>query len=185
MCPDLWPSLGASTTNLDIYLRVLVLLEGEQNKILPCVGSEQHAAPYTPHAFPFLPQPNTCTHSIAPGKGDTPMQHATKLHLEALKPSSLYEDSPDKAGEVGFRPIHLARKAGVETLKCVVIEAIEPEGVLLDANTTLAPTKGTASVKLAGRAVEATTCKHDECRACVHRREGEIGEEVWESKGLS
>jgi len=55
MCLDLWPSLGASTTNLDTYLRVLVLLEGEQNKILPCVGSEQHAAPCTPHAFPFSP----------------------------------------------------------------------------------------------------------------------------------
>jgi len=33
--------------------------------------------------------------------------------------------------------------------------------------------------------VLAPICKHDECRACVHRREGEIGEEVWESKGLS
>jgi hypothetical protein len=30
--------------------------------------------------------------------------------------------------------------------------------------------------------VLAPICKHDECRACVHRREGEIREEVWESK---
>jgi len=44
VCPDPWPGLGAITTNLDIYSRASVLLEGEQNKILPGVGSEQHAA---------------------------------------------------------------------------------------------------------------------------------------------
>ena len=33
--------------------------------------------------------------------------------------------------------------------------------------------------------VLAPICKHVECCACVREREGEIGEEVWESKGLS
>jgi len=41
----------------------------------------------------------------------------------------------------------------------VAIEAIEPKGALLDVNVTPAPTKSTVSVKLAGRAEEATTAK--------------------------
>ena len=44
-------------------------------------------------------------------------------------------------------------------IKCVVIEAHELGGMSLDVNGTLAPTKGTASIELAGRAEGATTAK--------------------------
>jgi len=48
---------------------------------------------------------------------------------------------------------------GMMAIKCVVIEAHELGGMSLDVNGTLAPTKGTASVELAGRAERATTAK--------------------------
>jgi hypothetical protein len=130
---------------LDTHSMASVLLEGEQNKILPCVGREQHAAPCTPHPFPFSLPPDTCTHGIVPGKGDAPVQRTTKPCLEALKLPSLCEDLSDEAGGVGFGPVHSAGKAGTETLECAVIEAIKLGGMSLDANTTPAPTKGTES----------------------------------------
>jgi len=72
--PDLWPSPGASTTYLDVYSRASVLLKGEQNKILPGVGSEQHAAqPASQNPFPFPPSLDTLTCSITPGKGTAPI----------------------------------------------------------------------------------------------------------------
>ena len=69
--PILWPSLDAITIDLDIYQRASVLLKGEQNLILPCEGSEQHAAPCTPHPFTFSPSSDTCVCSTAPGEGTT------------------------------------------------------------------------------------------------------------------
>ena len=63
-------------------------------------------------------------HGIVPGKGDASMQCTTKPYLKALKLPSLCEDPLDKARGVGFGPIHLAEKVGVEMLKCAVIEAI-------------------------------------------------------------
>jgi|SRR6266851_6361759 len=44
-------------------------------------------------------------------------------------------------------------------VECVVVEAHEPGGTSLDANGALAPTEGTASIELAGRAEGATTAK--------------------------
>ncbi len=72
--PDLWPGLGASTTYSDIYSRASVLLKREQNKILPGVGSEQHATQLAPqNPFPFLLLLNTPTCGIMPGEGTAPV----------------------------------------------------------------------------------------------------------------
>jgi len=155
-CPDLWPGPGAITIDLDVYQRASVLLEGEQNKILPCVGSEQHAAPCTPHPFPFSPSLNTCAHSIAPGKGATPIQHTIDPHLEVLKPPHLCEDPLEEPGGVGLRPVHVTGKVGAETLGRMAIDAHEPRGVPLDTNPTPAPTEDTTGIKLIGVAKKAT-----------------------------
>ena len=56
-------------------------------------------------------------------------------------------------------PTHTAGNMGVNTIECMVIKVHKPEGVLLDANGTPASTKGTASIKFAGRAMGATTAK--------------------------
>ncbi len=122
--PNPWPSLGAIATNLNVYSRVSVLLEGEQNKILPGVGSEQHAiqpAPQNP--FPFSPPLDTCTHGIVPGKGDAPMRCATEPHLEALKLPGLCEDPLDEPGGVLLGHVHVAGKVGAKVIECVSIEA--------------------------------------------------------------
>ncbi len=44
-------------------------------------------------------------------------------------------------------------------VECIVVEAHKPGGASLDANGALAPTEGTTSIKLAGRAEGATTTK--------------------------
>ncbi len=158
--PDPWPSLGASTTYLDIYSRVSVLLKGEQNKILPGVGSEQHATQPAPqNPFPFPPLLNTPAHSIMPGKGTTLIQCTIKPCLEALKLSSLCKGPLDEAGGVGLGPAHAARKAGAKAVKHAIVNTHKPGGASLDVKATPAPTESTASIKLAGRAVEATTTK--------------------------
>ncbi len=41
----------------------------------------------------------------------------------------------------------------------MVVDMHEPGGVSLDVNGTPAPTKGTASIELAGRAIKATTAQ--------------------------
>jgi hypothetical protein len=46
-----------------------------------------------------------------------------------------------------------------KAIKCIVVKVHELEGILLDANGTPAPTKGTASIKLAGGAGGATIIK--------------------------
>jgi len=170
-CPNLWPSPGAITTNLNIYSRASVLLEGEQNKILPGVGSEQHAAQPAPqNPFPFSLLLDTCTHGIMPGKGDTPVPHATKPHLKALKLPGLCEDPLDKPGGVLLRHVYIARKVGAKAVKCVSIEVHKPEGAPLDANPALAPTEDTTSVELIGMAKKAATT---EPKALEPRAEGE------------
>ncbi len=70
--PDPLPGLGAATTDLDAYTRASVLLEGEQNSVLPCEGCKQHATPCTPQNFLF-PLSNTCACGIMPGKGAVPV----------------------------------------------------------------------------------------------------------------
>jgi hypothetical protein len=54
-----------------------------------------------------------------------------------------------------------------------------------DSSSSGASPPATHWTKLATKAIAGPAVTHDECRAYVHRREGEIGEEVWESKGLS
>jgi hypothetical protein len=87
---DLLPSPGAATTNLDVCTKALVPLKGEQNFDLPCVGSEQYAAPCAPQSFSSSPSPllppslEIITCGIAPGKHATPIQHRVP-HLEILK----------------------------------------------------------------------------------------------------
>ena len=115
--PNPWPSLGANTTDLDVYQRASVLLEGEQNLFLPCVGSEQYAAQPAPQIiFPILLSLDTRTCSIVPGEGTTPVQRTTNLHLEVLKPPCLCEDPPDEAGGVGLGPVHMAGKVGAKVI---------------------------------------------------------------------
>jgi hypothetical protein len=45
-----------------------------------------------------LSHANTHTPGIAPGEGATPILHATKPYLEALKPPGSCEDPLDEAG---------------------------------------------------------------------------------------
>jgi len=80
--PNPWPSPGATTIDLDTYSKASVLLEGEHNLTLPCIGSEQHAPPCTPHSFPFSPLLNTHAHSTAPGEGTASIRHAADPHLK-------------------------------------------------------------------------------------------------------
>ena len=51
VCPGPCPNLGIITTDLDVYTKASVLLEGEQSYALPFEGSEQYAAPCTPQLF--------------------------------------------------------------------------------------------------------------------------------------
>jgi hypothetical protein len=74
-----------------------------------------------------------------PGEGAAPKLCATKPHLKALKLPDSCEDPLDKARGVGLRPVHTARKAGMEAVESLAIEVIKPKGVLLDANATPAP----------------------------------------------
>ncbi len=48
---------------------------------------------------------------------------------------------------------------GTMAIERAVIEVHKPESMSLDVNDALAPTEGTASIKLAGRAKGATTTK--------------------------
>src|SRR6266851_4828792 len=80
-------------------------------------------------------------------------------HLKSLRPPSLCKEPLDKQEGVGLGPVHAAGNAGMGDIECVVVDAHEPGGVSLDMNGTPAPTKGTASIKLAGRAVKATTAQ--------------------------
>ncbi len=160
--PDRWPGPGAITTNLDVYPRVLVLLKGEQNKFLPCLGSEQHAAPYTPHIFHFSPLPDTCAQGAAPSEGAASIRCTADPHLEVLKPPNPNEGPLHEAGGAclgSTGPVHTAGKAGSKAIECATVEVHEPGGALLDVNTASAPTEGTASIELAGRTVQATTAK--------------------------
>jgi hypothetical protein len=157
--PDPLPSLGAAATDLDAYTKASVLLKGEQNIKLPFVRSEQYATPCAPQplsilSLPLLPlSSDTHTRSIAPGK------RVADPHFEVPESPGLCKDPPDQPGGVGLRPIHAAGKAGVEASKCARVDTHKPGGVSLDANPTPAPIEGTASVKLAGGAVKATTAQ--------------------------
>lgn len=57
----------------------------------------------------------------------------------------------------------------------VTLEAVEPKGVSLDANTPLAPNKSTASVKPAGGAEVTTTAKPEALEL--------LREKVWHGRG--
>jgi hypothetical protein len=85
---DPLPGLGATANDLDAYTRVSILLKGEQNSVLPCVGCEKYAAPCAPHSVsfsPFVPPSlETTTRGTTPGERAAPAQH-TPPHLEALK----------------------------------------------------------------------------------------------------
>ena len=91
-----------------------------------------------------------------------PVQCAIEPCLEVLKLPCLCEGPPDEAGGVGRGPVHAAGNTGTirtKAIKRMVIEAHEPGGTSLDTNGTPAPTKGTASVELAGGAEGTTTAK--------------------------
>ena len=160
---DPLPSLGATATDLDAYTRASVLLKGEQNSVLPCVGCKQYAAPYAPQPFSFLslplflPSSNTHTCGIVPGEGVPPIQRTTNPHLEASKMPN--QTPPEEPGGAGLRPVHTVEIVGTEAIKCMVFDVYEPGKASLHANTALAPTKGTASIKPASWAMEATTTR--------------------------
>jgi hypothetical protein len=84
--------------------------------------------------------------------------------------SWLCEDLLEDLGGVGLGPVHVAGKASAEALECVAIDAHEPGGASLDANTAPVSTEGTASVKLFGVAKKATTAEPE---ALGPRAEGE------------
>jgi hypothetical protein len=71
-------------------------------------------------------------------------------------PPHLCEDPPEEAGGVGLGPVYAARKEGAKAIKCMVIDAHEPGGALLDTNAVRATTEDTISVDLAGGAEKAT-----------------------------
>jgi hypothetical protein len=159
-----WPSLGAAATELDVCITASVLLEGEQNNNLPSVGSKQYAAQSAPQIFLFLPSLDTCAHGIAPGECAAPVQRAAPVQhadprLEVLKPPDWNETPLEEPGGVLLGYIHAAEKVGVEATECAGVNANEPGGASLDANTAPIPTKGIASVEPASRAVEATTAR--------------------------
>jgi hypothetical protein len=71
----------------------------------------------------------------------------------------LCEDPLEDPGGVGLGPVHVAGKASTEALECVAINAHEPGGASLDANTAPVSTEGAASVKLFGVAKKAATAE--------------------------
>jgi hypothetical protein len=83
----------------------------------------------------------------------------------------LYEDPLEDLGGVGLRPVHAAGKVSAEALECVAIDAHEPEGVSLEANTASVSTEGIASVKLFSVAKKAATT---EPKALEPRAEGKV-----------
>ena len=161
---DCLPGPGAATTNLDAYTKASVLLEGEQNTNIPCIGCEQYATPCAPHPLsfsPFIPASlKTAAHDTAPGEGAT-LVPCTALCLEVLKPPEWKESPPVEPGGVLPGPVHVAEKVCAETLECAVADACRPGEVSLDTNAygAPAPAEGTASVELAGGAVKATTAQ--------------------------
>jgi len=100
----------------------------------------------------------TTTHNTTPSEGATPIPYTTPC-LKVLKSPKWKEPPLKKLGGVFSRPVYIAERAGAETIKCAVINIYDPGGAILDTNTALAPTKGTASIKLASGAVKATTTK--------------------------
>ena len=94
-----------------------------------------------------------------PGKGAALVQCVADPCLEVLELPSLCKDPPAEPGGVGLGPVHVAGNVGAGVVECVVFDVHKPGGVSLDANGTPAPTKGTASVKLAGGAVNATAAQ--------------------------
>ncbi len=162
-----------TTTNLDIYQRVSVLLEGEQNLFLSCVGSEQHATPCTPHPFSFLPLLDTHMHGIVPGEGTASIRRTTNPHLEVLKPPNPNEELLHEAGGACLGStghVHAAGKVGTKAVECMTVEAHKPGGASLDMDAAPAPTEGTTSVKLFGMAEKAATTEPE---ALEPRAEGE------------
>ena len=151
------PGPGTVTTYLDICKRVSVLLEGEKNTKLPCLGCKQYAAPYASQNFLLLSF-ETVAHGIVPGKCAIPVQLADP-RLEVPELPSLCEDPLVEPEGVGLGPIHTARKAGVEPIEGMPNKVHKPGGALLGAITTPVPTKGITSVEPASGAVEATTMR--------------------------
>jgi len=80
----------------------------------------------------------------------------TNPHLEVPELPGLCKDPPAELGGVGLGPVHAAGNVGAGVIEHMVFDAHEPGEASLDTNGTPAPTEGTASVKLAGRAVNAT-----------------------------
>jgi hypothetical protein len=157
--PELWPSVGGENEDLDTYTRASVLLEGEQNMILPSVKSEQYAAPCTPLPVdPLLPE--TLTREIPCGEGITPIRRAAnERHFEPLKPPDLVIEDLGKAGGVLSA---LSDAPGVPErlgLVCVAIGMHEPGGLPSAIKAVPARTEDTTSIELASMADGAATAK--------------------------
>jgi hypothetical protein len=154
---DSLPGPDATTTELDICIMALVLLKGEKNMKLPSVGSEQYAIHSAPQNF-LLPTSDTSACGIASGEHATPVQH-TNPCLEVLKLPDWNEPPLEEPGGVPLRLIHVAKKAGAEASKCVVVDACEPGKASLDAHMAPAPTEGITNVEPTSGAVEATAAR--------------------------
>jgi hypothetical protein len=81
--PEPWPGTGSKIEDPDACTRASVSLEGEQNIILPFVGSKQYVAPCTPHISPLSvvpPPPKILAPGIPPG------EEATSIRCAAADP---------------------------------------------------------------------------------------------------
>jgi len=155
----LLPGPGATAVDSNIYTKASVLLKGEQNIKLPCVGCEQYAAPCVPQPLSILSLPLLPLSSNTHARGIVPGEHVADPCFKVPESPSLCEDPPDEPGGVGLGPIHAAEKVGGEPIKCTPVKASKPGRASLDANGTPAPTEGTTNVELEGRAVKATTAQ--------------------------
>jgi hypothetical protein len=156
------PGPGAVAADSDVYTKVSVLLEGEQNIKLPCLGCEQYATPCAPHSLSFspfvLPPLETVAHGTAPGEGVSLVPRAAP-YLEVLKPPDWNEPPLEEPGGVPLGLVHAAEKAGAEAIERAVVDAHEPGRASSDAHAAPAPTEGTASVEPASGAVETTVAR--------------------------
>jgi hypothetical protein len=190
--PEPWPGTGGENEDSDAYTRASVLLEGEQNMILPSVRSEQYATPCTPLPVDPLP-PETLTRETLHGEGAAPVRRAAdEHHLAPLKPPDLVIEDLGEAGGVlpAVSDAHgLPESPKRLGLVRAAVEMHEPGGVLSATSAVPAPTEETAGVKLVGTAERAAAAEpevlepwaDDETGCGPHTAPGEsptVGEQV-------
>jgi hypothetical protein len=128
--PEPWPGPGDVIEDLDVCTRTSVSLEGEQNIVLPCEGSEQYAAPCTPQIRPLKP-PDLTIEDLGKAGGASAPNDVPGL-----------PESPERLGLVS-----------------AAIGMQERGGALSATNAVPAPTEDTAGVELVGTAERAAAAE--------------------------